>query len=660
MNKNIPSWVANLSLKTLLLLPIGITLLLFAAVTFFVSSNLNDVKHQSEYVNERMNLTTIASQIDVQYVQMRLLGRALLAENVNQMPKMLEDVTTQANHLIDLANTGYINNPNASDAAKNDMRLIVKGLQEYAPLLRKNMENISVIDEAWWKMPYLNQALVSMTIGMDNYIEANPDFDSAPWSKDVREISRLLEDFYANLYNLLYVRSLQNIDDIRNQFNSLKVIVQRYNYLPPVNKFEQETFHAYENMLNTMVTHLENNEAVMMKIDENVAMMRQSLNQIVDRNNTLGEQAMQKSYSLLDNVRSMQMFSWLLAAFIAGSLTIYLAMNILNIFSRLSSTLEAMANKNLTKHTGISGSNELAQLAQNMDSTMNTMSSVLFEVRDQSTEVSSSSTELAAVMVQSSVNAEEQSVQVEQIATAITEMSSTADMVAQSAKNTEGKAISALKACNDGQDIVEANKLNAEQLTTELSETAKVVDELKQRCHSIGEVANVINSISEQTNLLALNAAIEAARAGELGRGFAVVADEVRALAAKTQDSTGHIQTIISELQSHSDMAQSNVDMCLKKVTHVHDSSQHAVEKLADINRSVSDINDVATELSAAASQQSSATEEISESLNSIKTAIEQNVAGIDQSSQASNFLSELAENQSQMLSGFELSRKTS
>ncbi|MEK5789584.1 methyl-accepting chemotaxis protein, partial [Acinetobacter johnsonii] len=85
-------------------------------------------------------------------------------------------------------------------------------------------------------------------------------------------------------------------------------------------------------------------------------------------------------------------------------------------------------------------------------------------------------------------------------------------------------------------------------LEGEIRQATQVIHELEGQSNEISKVLDVIRGIAEQTNLLALNAAIEAARAGEQGRGFAVVADEVRSLAARTQQSTTDIQSMISAL----------------------------------------------------------------------------------------------------------------
>ena len=75
----------------------------------------------------------------------------------------------------------------------------------------------------------------------------------------------------------------------------------------------------------------------------------------------------------------------------------------------------------------------------------------------------------------------------------------------------------------------------------EALESAKVVEQIDQLTHDIGEIA-------EQTNLLALNASIEAARAGEAGRGFAVVAGEVAKLAEQSRGTAEKIKGLTGQV----------------------------------------------------------------------------------------------------------------
>ncbi|PIA72192.1 methyl-accepting chemotaxis protein [Pseudomonas sediminis] len=105
------------------------------------------------------------------------------------------------------------------------------------------------------------------------------------------------------------------------------------------------------------------------------------------------------------------------------------------------------------------------------------------------------------------------------------------------------------QAAHENAAIAQRLSVLIEGLVARVADGSAVIERLAKQSEQIEVVLTVIQSIAEQTNLLALNAAIEAARAGESGRGFAVVADEVRALASKTQQSTGDIQTHIAALQ---------------------------------------------------------------------------------------------------------------
>lgn len=68
----------------------------------------------------------------------------------------------------------------------------------------------------------------------------------------------------------------------------------------------------------------------------------------------------------------------------------------------------------------------------------------------------------------------------------------------------------------------------------------------------ISSAAELITAIASQTNLLSLNASIEAARAGEHGRGFSVVASEIQQLSEQSNNAAGHIQEMITNLNTNS------------------------------------------------------------------------------------------------------------
>jgi len=260
--------------------------------------------------------------------------------------------------------------------------------------------------------------------------------------------------------------------------------------------------------------------------------------------------------------------------------------------------------------------------------------------------------ELSGTLAQ---RAEQQRQENTQLATAITQMSSSALEVAQNTNNCADTARQSLVVVQDGQQRVAANSQSIQLLSTEMAEATAVIQRLEQDSQQVGAVLDVIKAISEQTNLLALNAAIEAARAGEQGRGFAVVADEVRNLAQKTQQATEEIQSMIQQLQQGT-----------REVVRVMEDSQHktdqsvehaakAAEALETITQAVSVINDMNTQIASAAEEQSAVAEDINRNVINIGQVANEVAGGADESSAASAGLTKLAEQQRRLINQFKV-----
>ncbi|WP_425287514.1 methyl-accepting chemotaxis protein [Pseudomonas panipatensis] len=233
----------------------------------------------------------------------------------------------------------------------------------------------------------------------------------------------------------------------------------------------------------------------------------------------------------------------------------------------------------------------------------------------------------------------EQFSRTDQVATAMHEMSATAQEVARHAADAARAADDADQHAQSGERVMQSTIQTITQVSDEIASTAEVIRRLEADSGRIGKVLEVIRGIAEQTNLLALNAAIEAARAGEQGRGFAVVADEVRTLAQRTAESTAEIHQIIDTVQTGAvnavraiESGQSRSEQGLEQVTQAGDMLQsitHAVEAIRDMNR----------QIATAAEEQTSVAEDISRNLAEITSIASTNDENVQRTHRASQHL---------------------
>ncbi|MCE4934227.1 methyl-accepting chemotaxis protein [Aliivibrio fischeri] len=324
---------------------------------------------------------------------------------------------------------------------------------------------------------------------------------------------------------------------------------------------------------------------------------------------------------------------------------------------QLSQVIETVSkDKDLTIRAKVLSEDELGVSTKYLNEMLAEFHSVLQKMDIGSTQLATSAEESNVVMEVTANNSQHELAQVEEISTAISELSSTSKEVTTNATHAEEEAQSAINNVDIGKQHLENSISLTRSINDSVQQTASMIEELRANAVNIGEVTNVISSISDQTNLLALNAAIEAARAGEQGRGFAVVADEVRNLAAKTQQSTQHIQEIISKLQSQSEKANNNM---IENVTLIQKSVVLAEDvKLSfnDIENSVQAISDINTLVATASQEQYSVTEDIAKNTTRTFDLVNENVSSIHQTQLVSQELAKLAEQQKSEIALFKLS----
>ncbi|WP_409201466.1 methyl-accepting chemotaxis protein [Pseudomonas fluorescens] len=245
--------------------------------------------------------------------------------------------------------------------------------------------------------------------------------------------------------------------------------------------------------------------------------------------------------------------------------------------------------------------------------------------------------------------------EIDQVATAVHEMTATAQDVARNATQAAQAASHADQAAAQGMQIVRDTSNSIGVLAIEIGKAVGVVQTLAKDSENINAILTAIRGIAEQTNLLALNAAIEAARAGEQGRGFAVVADEVRNLAQKTQKATEEIQTMIQQLQQGTRDVVRVMEDSQNRTDESVQQAAKAAEALETITQAVSVINDMNTQIASAAEEQSAVADDINRNVINIGQVANEVAGGADESSAASADLTKLAEQQRRLINQFKV-----
>ncbi|GAA3636091.1 hypothetical protein GCM10022223_63160 [Kineosporia mesophila] len=308
---------------------------------------------------------------------------------------------------------------------------------------------------------------------------------------------------------------------------------------------------------------------------------------------------------------------------------------------RVSSALDAVADGDLSRDSGVHQRDEVGRMASSTRRAVSAFRETITALGHHSSTLSSASSQLKALSQQGAEGARNGAEQASRVADTAGVMSMNIQTVAAGAEEMEAsiREIS--------QNTTRAVEV-ARRAVDVTAGTTAVMAKLGNSSAEIGNVIKLITSIAEQTNLLALNATIEAARAGTAGKGFAVVADEVKQLAQETARATEDIGQRVAAIQA---------------------DTGGAVAAIEEISQIIQNINEFQTTIASAVEEQSATTAEMSRSVNEaadaggsvartvteVSRSIEQTTAGTTDAYRAAGELEQMSADLRELVGQFRI-----
>ena len=380
----------------------------------------------------------------------------------------------------------------------------------------------------------------------------------------------------------------------------------------------------------------------------------QQMSELVD---SLHQQALdlsQQSQQNADTMVRVGLGLLLLAAIVIVLVSLWLlGRQVVTPMQQLTHYLTRLSQGEMLAPLHLKRQDELGQLTQAANRLQSFLQDTLAQLQRSHDELAQSSLTLGSISSQLTGGTQDQLSRTDMVATAMHEMTATAQNVADNAAQAADAADRADQASREGDGMMQQTIATISQMSQEINQSANVIQRLSEESRRIGTVLEVIQAIAEQTNLLALNAAIEAARAGEQGRGFAVVADEVRTLARRTADSTAEINKIIEQILGSTQDAVQAIGSSQQLGEQGVERVTQAGQMLRRIGDAITDIHGMNQQIATAAEQQTAAVEDISHNLVDIKSVAAEIQQQAERTQQASGQLQQNAQQLSDVVARF-------
>ena len=275
--------------------------------------------------------------------------------------------------------------------------------------------------------------------------------------------------------------------------------------------------------------------------------------------------------------------------------------------------ISALAKGDLTQYYSIDSKNELKEMGDSLNKTINVLNDLIAKVISNANSIADAGNQMSFSAQQLSERAIGQASSVEEISSSMEQMTANIQQNTSNSRQTEKISTKA---------------------ALEMMQSKDAVSETVQSMKLIASKISIIGEISRQTNLLALNAAVEAARAGDHGRGFSVVAAEVRKLAERSQLAASEIDEV----------SVRSVNIALK-----------SGELLNEIVPVIQQTSELVQEITASSIEQSTGADQINNAIQTLNKVVQENAATAEEMAASAEELNAQSEDLQSAVSFFKI-----
>lgn len=337
----------------------------------------------------------------------------------------------------------------------------------------------------------------------------------------------------------------------------------------------------------------------------------------------------------------------------------------------------------LTQRIDYVSKDEIGELSSSFDLFMDKLQGIIKDVTISAETVASSSKQLSSAtgettkslneisntMAKISSSTSDEAAVVEETYAGLAEVAKFSESTSIASRNTTANSKKAKDTAEESAEMISEVASSITEIASSSNEVSVMIKDLESSSKKIGDIIQIITSISEQTNLLALNAAIEAARAGEAGKGFNVVAEEIRKLADESNNAAREISELVNENQLKSASAVNSVKLVevkvaqgVSKASEVEKSINNIIHNIQNIVVEIEQIDEAnvrqaesAKEMEKAISNIAETSGNIAESSENISRGVEEQLSTMNEMENTSEQLSEMANKLYELTSEFKV-----